>query len=117
MTDNEIKFMKLFEEKILPNRKNVSISLLKEAADLIGVGINTSCRTCAAKSSSDLLNRYGGMKPKYDEYLQNRSVNDTKMVIETVYDVDLKTGEMSELSSETIKKTMPKIKKIVDDAN
>lgn len=71
MTDNELKFMKLFEEQILPNRKNVSIAILKQAADLVGVGINTSCRTCAARSSSDLLNKYGQMKPTYDEYLAN----------------------------------------------
>lgn len=74
MTQNEIKFVERFEKEILPNRKNVNIMLLKEVASLIGVSVNSACRTCAATSSGELLNKYGLLKPVYDRIKSEEAI-------------------------------------------
>jgi len=122
MRENEIAFMKLFEEQILPNRKNVGIAILKQAADLIGIGINTSCRSCAQKSSIDLLNAYSRLTPAYNIYKDNKKEEvqytqvvepkpiDNVMITQTTYDVDIKTGEITETDEVIIKRPIPPVK-------
>jgi hypothetical protein len=70
LTPNEIQFMEFMISTVIPNRKDIDISTLKMAGDLIGTPINTSCRTCAQKGGVDLLNIFNGLKPKYDLYVK-----------------------------------------------
>ena len=72
LTQNQITFMKRMEEEILPNRKNIDIPLMVSVASLVGIKVNTSCRTCAAAGGADMLNLYGQLKPEYDKWVKNQ---------------------------------------------
>lgn len=69
LTRNQIEFMERMEKEILPNRKCVSMTLLKEVGGLIGVIVSPNCRTCASKVGVEMLNIYSSLKPVYGEYL------------------------------------------------
>lgn len=68
LSNNEIEFMKQMDELILPNRKNVDMTTLKNVGSLVGIMVNTTCRTCATKGGVDMLNLYGQLKSIWDEY-------------------------------------------------
>ena len=70
LSSNQILFMKRMDEEILPNRNNVNMATLKNVGALVGIDVNASCRTCAAKGGNDMVNLYGQLKPAYEEYLK-----------------------------------------------
>jgi hypothetical protein len=89
LSDKQIEFIEFMEKAILPNRREVGYETLQHAGNLVGISINTSCRTCAAKSGTDLLNLYGRLHPSYLEYLESKKVVETPVVEQkkTVEDV------------------------------
>jgi hypothetical protein len=97
LTDKQIEFMKRMEKEILPNRRNIGYDQLISVGSLIGISINTSCRSCAQKSGADLLNLYGSLRPTYDKWLVEQS---KKEDIYTDFEVDLIVEKITE---ETIK--------------
>lgn len=69
---NEITFMSRMESELLPNRAHVNAATMKEIGALVGISINSGCRTCAQKGGVDLLNLYGRLQPAYKEYLSQQ---------------------------------------------
>lgn len=72
ITQKQIEFIIYFQNSILPNRNNVSFDALQYAGSLVGVPVNTSCRTCAQKSGVDLLNLYTSLLPVYTDFLKKK---------------------------------------------
>jgi len=87
LTDKQIEFMKYMESTVLPNRRNVDYNVLIKAGSYVGISINTSCRTCAHKSGTDLLNMYGSLKPAWLEWQTAQKKEET---ITTQYESEQK---------------------------
>lgn len=91
---NEIQFVQLMEAAIIPNRKNVDIGTLAMVGSLVNIPINQSCRSCAAKGGTDMLNLYNQLKPKYDLYM-----------FETMVVKEPELTKLDDMFEEEIKKT------------
>lgn len=87
LSDKQIEFMKYMESTVLPNRRNVDYNVLIKAGSYVGISINTSCRSCAHKSGTDLLNMYGSLKPSWLEWQTAQKKEET---ITTQYENELK---------------------------
>ena len=77
--------MIFMEKSIIPNRRNVSYDALITAGNMVGIPINTSCRNCAGKSGTDLLNKYGQLKHAWGEYKKTS----VKEVVTTAYEDEI----------------------------
>ena len=96
---NEIIFMSRMEKEILPDRKHINSATLKEVGALVGISINTSCRSCIPAGGADMLNLYGQLKVQYGEYMKELK---DKEPIYTKY-------EESEIQEEPIEEVLPVI--------
>lgn len=74
LTDKQIEFMKFMESDVLPNRRKIGYDTLIHAGNMVGIPINTGCRSCASKGGMDLINLYGQLKPEYLKYLEDLKV-------------------------------------------
>ena len=69
MTDNEIKFCEYFETTMLPNRRNISMEMLKHCETLLGGSFGIQdCTSCMHRVAVDLMNLYNRLVPFYQEY-------------------------------------------------
>ena len=96
LSDKQIEFMKYMESTVLPNRRNVSYDVLGKAGSYVGIAINTSCRSCAQKSGTDLLNMYGSLKPTWLAWQDEQKKKDE--MITTQYENELKKKELEEFN-------------------
>jgi len=109
MNEKEIEFMKFMEEQILPNRRSVSYDVLKHAGNLVGIFVNTSCRSCAQKSGMDLLNKYGQMKQAWIDYNKELLLKEQTKIEEVFTQY---TNEVIKEEEKVIEKVIEKIEEI-----
>jgi hypothetical protein len=77
LNDKQIEFMKYMETTVLPNRNKIGYETLQYAGNLVGISINTGCRSCAQKSGMDLVNLYGQLKPAWITYHEQLKLKET----------------------------------------
>lgn len=86
MTTNEINFCEYFEKTMLPNRRNITIVMLKQCERLLGGSLGIEdCTSCMHRVAVDLMNLYNRLLPFYQEYKDSLiPVEEKKTVVEDV---------------------------------
>lgn len=115
LTENEIKFVEEMEQYVLPHRNSVAsipggITKLISVGKLVNIMITPGC--CpgrAPNGTQDLLNLYGQLKPKYDEYIKNKPVVYTKYEA-VIKDEEEKDGFTIDEPNVELRKKRPTIK-------
>jgi len=100
LTDKQIEFMKRMELEVIPHKRNIDYDTLISVGSLVGIFINTACRSCAQKSGMDLMNLYGSLTPKYQEWCKKQIPVD----IYTKYEEDITNGESIDYPEQIIGK-------------
>lgn len=68
LTENELKFLELWETKVLTHKYNINVADIDEAAKLIGFHKQGNCASCNRNAAIDLNNKYNQMKSAYVNY-------------------------------------------------
>lgn len=69
MTTQEIEFCKYFEKVMLPNKRRITIDMVREGERIMNMkNVIGNCNSCLHGAAVDLSNLYNRMKPAWDEF-------------------------------------------------
>jgi hypothetical protein len=71
LSENDLAFMKIWQEKILANKNNINLSDLDTAAELIKHRRTGTCSSCNRNDVIDINNKYNQMLNQYNGYLSD----------------------------------------------
>jgi len=69
LNESDIAFMKLWKEKVLPNKHSINISDVDAAASLIKFHRSGNCSSCNRNDVIELNNLYNRLLGQYEYYL------------------------------------------------
>lgn len=82
LTDNEMLFVKRMMEEILPNEKNLDVSVAIEIGNLVGIQVTKPCCGKGIGGGQDLKNLYFKLLPSYNEKVVNNFIKEVDKVVD-----------------------------------